>query len=192
MLKNLDKYKLVLASKSPRRQMLLKELGLDFSLRTKDTNENFSEELAADQIAEHLAHRKAEAFKNEMADDELIITADTIVVADNKVLNKPETVEEAHSMLRFLSGKMHRVYTGVCLLSKNKMSCFTDETKVYFREFTDSEIAFYVENYKPFDKAGSYGAQEWLGYVGVERIEGSYFNVMGLPVHKLYLELQQF
>jgi septum formation protein len=143
-------------------------------------------------IALHLAEKKAQAFNGDLQPAELLITADTIVVAGNHVLNKPGNVEEAHTMLRFLSGRMHKVYTGVCLKTLEKQVLFYDETKVFFRDLTDTEIAFYVENYKPFDKAGSYGAQEWLGYVGVERIEGSYFNVMGLPVHKLYMELSKF
>jgi len=192
MLQNLNKYRIILASRSPRRQFLVKELGLKFEVKTKETEEDFHLHLQNEHIALHLAEKKALAFEQDLQENELIITADTIVVAENRVINKPESVEEAHAMLRFLSGKMHRVYTGVCIKSKEKQVLFYDETKVFFRELTDTEIAFYVENYKPFDKAGSYGAQEWMGYVGVERIEGSYFNVMGLPVHKLYLELQQF
>lgn len=192
MLSNLSKYRITLASRSPRRQFLLRELGIDFEVRTKETEEDFGNHLQNEAVALHLAEKKALAFEDDIQPDELIITADTIVVAENHVINKPENVTEAHAMLRFLSGKMHQVYTGVCIKSKEKQVLFYDETKVFFRELTDAEIAFYVENYKPFDKAGSYGAQEWMGYVGVERIEGSYFNVMGLPVHKLYLELQQF
>jgi septum formation protein len=192
MLDNLSKYNIILASKSPRRQMLLKELGLSFTIKTKDTEEDFSDHLIGEEIALHLAEKKAHAFDNEMSPNDLIITADTIVVAEGKVLNKPANASEAKEMLRFLSGKMHLVFTGVCLHSKEKTTCFTDETKVFFRPLSETEIDFYVENYQPFDKAGSYGAQEWMGYVGVERIEGSYFNVMGLPVHKLYLELAGF
>jgi septum formation protein len=183
---------IVLASKSPRRHELLRGLGIAFEIRTRDTDESFADQLQNEEIALFLAEVKAKAMTDSMQDNELIITADTIVCLDEEVLNKPQSADEAHHMLRMLSGRMHRVYTGVCLMSYEKHQLFYDETRVYFRELSDEEIRYYVENYKPFDKAGSYGAQEWMGYVGVERIEGSYFNVMGLPVHKLYAELLRF
>lgn len=192
MLSELLKYRLVLASKSPRRQQLLKGLGVEFEIRTRDTDESFSNALQNEEIALYLAEVKADAMSDTLKTGELIVTADTIVCLGNEVLNKPSDAEEACKMLKALSGQMHRVYTGVCLTAVEKQRLFFDETKVFFRNLTEEEIAYYVENYRPYDKAGSYGAQEWMGYVGVERIEGSYFNVMGLPVHKLYTELLNF
>jgi septum formation protein len=192
MLSELLKYRLVLASKSPRRQQLLKGLGVEFEIRTRDTDESFSNALQNEEIALYLAEVKADAMSDTLKTGELIVTADTIVCLGNEVLNKPSDAEEACKMLKALSGQMHRVYTGVCLTTLEKQRLFFDETKVFFRNLTEEEIAYYVENYRPYDKAGSYGAQEWMGYVGVERIEGSYFNVMGLPVHKLYTELLNF
>lgn len=185
-------YKIVLASKSPRRQFLLKELGLDFELRTKEVDENFPHTLKREEIPLYLCEHKAAAFNETLADDELIITADTVVWVNNKVLNKPEDKVEAVEMLVELSGTMHEVFTGVCLLSKHKKAVFFDRTEVYFKELSAEEIEFYIETYKPYDKAGAYGAQEWIGYVAVEKIVGSYFNVMGLPVHKLYEQLKSF
>lgn len=135
------------------------------------------------------AKKKAMAFPRTLADGEILITADTIVWVDGIVLNKPDGEFEAKQMLQLLSGKMHQVFTGVCITSPHRKVSFTDETKVYFKHFTDAEIDFYIKNYKPFDKAGSYGAQDWLGLIGVEKIEGSYFNVMGLPIHRVYEEL---
>lgn len=192
MLSELLKYHIVLASKSPRRQQLLNGLGVEFEIRTRDTDETFSNTLHNEQIALYLAEIKAQAMSDTLKPGELIITADTIVCLGNEVLNKPADEAEACKMLKALSGQMHRVYTGVCLTTREKQRLFFDETKVFFRNLTEEEIAYYVENYRPYDKAGSYGAQEWMGYVGVERIEGSYFNVMGLPVHKLYTELLNF
>ncbi len=192
MLEKLVAYKIVLASKSPRRQQLLRDLGLEFEIRTRDTDEGFDSSMKNEEIALYLAGVKARAISDTIGHNELIITADTIVCLGDEVLNKPQTVQEAQQMLRMLSGKMHRVFTGVSLLTSENQKLFYDETKVFFRELSEKEIVYYVEKYRPFDKAGSYGAQEWMGFVGVERIEGSYFNVMGLPVHKLYTELLQF
>lgn len=211
MLKDkLKKYHIILASKSPRRQFLLKELGLDFEIRTKDTDESFPKKLKGKQIALYLCKKKADAFRNELKPKDVLITADTIVWLGNTVLNKPSNYKEAVKMLKMLSGKMHTVYTGVCItspprpngkktgrvspLSKEKgttAKCFVVSTKVHFKELSSKEIHFYVTNYKPYDKAGAYGAQEWVGYVGVEKIIGSYFNVMGLPVKELYEELMK-
>jgi septum formation protein len=206
----LKKYNIILASKSPRRQFLLKELGLNFEIRTKDTDESFPRKLKGKQIALYLCKKKANAFKGELKPKDLLITADTIVWVNNKVLNKPADYKEAVKMLKMLSGKMHVVYTGVCISSYSpfqrgaptkvlrasragdvKLHAFTVSTKVFFKKLTAKEIAFYVTNYKPYDKAGAYGAQEWIGYVGVEKIIGSYFNVMGLPVKELYEELMR-
>lgn len=196
----LRKYNLILASKSPRRQFLLKELGLDFEIRTKDTDESFPKKLKGKQIALYLCKKKAEAFKNELKPKDLLITSDTIVWINGKVLNKPADYKEAVKMLRMLSGKMHTVYTGVCIgcLSPSRggkgevsFRTFSVSTKVFFKKLSDKEIDFYVSTYKPYDKAGAYGAQEWIGYVGVKKIIGSYFNVMGLPVKELYEELMK-
>lgn len=189
---DLKKYKFILASKSPRRQFLLKDLGLDFEVHTKEVDESFPEELKAQEIPLYLCKKKADAFDGELNDNTIVITADTIVWIDGQVLNKPENFEDAVRMLKLLSGKMHEVYTGVCIKSKNKSKAFHSLTKVYFKTLNDSEIEYYIKNFHPYDKAGSYGAQEWIGYIAVERIEGSYFNVMGLPLRELYEELLTF
>lgn len=185
-------YKIVLASKSPRRQQLLEQLNLPFTVRTKDTDEAFSAELKAQEIPIYLSEKKAAAFANELANDELLITADTVVWIDNKVLNKPADEAEALQMLQLLNGNMHQVFTGVCLKTNQKQISFYDETKVWFSKLSDDELKFYINNYKPFDKAGSYGAQDWIGLVGINKLSGSYFNVMGLPVHLLYQNLKLF
>ncbi len=187
-----DRYKVVLASKSPRRQALLKEIVPDFSVQLYDTAETYPSTLKGAQIVEHLANLKASAFDGELADNQLLITADTIVWIDDMVLGKPKDRSGAIAMLRQLSGRKHTVFTGVCLKTNQKKSVFSVATDVFFRPLDDSEITYYVDTFKPFDKAGSYGIQEWIGYVGVERIEGSYFNVMGLPVQRLYQELKKF
>lgn len=183
------KYKIILASGSPRRQQLLRDMGLTFAVRSLDADESFPPEKRGADIARYLCEKKARAYPDKLADRELLITADTIVWVDDTVLNKPESEFEAKQMLRLLSGKMHQVFTGVCLQTAEAMHSFTDETKVWFKELSDEEIQHYIRIYKPFDKAGSYGAQDWLGLIGVNRIDGSYFNVMGLPVHRLYEEL---
>jgi len=188
----LKKYKLILASKSPRRQYLLKELGLDFEVHTKEVDETFPETLKAQDIPLYLCKKKADAFNEELADNTVVITADTIVWIGNQVLNKPENFDDAVRMLKLLSGKMHEVYTGVCLRSNNKTKSFYALTKVYFKTLSQQEIEYYINNFNPYDKAGAYGAQEWIGYIAVEKIEGSYFNVMGLPVRELYEELLKF
>lgn len=191
MLQNLP-YKIVLASKSPRRQFLIKELGLSYELRTLDVDESFPESLGREEIPLYLCERKADAFLSDLAEDELLITADTIVWINNKVLNKPGDKAEALEMLTELSGNVHEVYTGVCLMTKYKKVVFYDKTEVYFKHLSPAEIEFYIDTYQPYDKAGAYGAQEWIGYIAVEKIVGSYFNVMGLPVHKLYEQLRTF
>ena len=181
-----------MASKSPRRQALLKEIVPDFSVQLRDTAETYPSTLKGAQIVEHLANLKASAFDGELADNQLLITADTIVWIDDMVLGKPKDRSGAIAMLRQLSGRKHTVFTGVCLKTNQKKNVFSVATDVFFRPLDDSEITYYVDTFKPFDKAGSYGIQEWIGYVGVERIEGSYFNVMGLPVQRLYQELKKF
>ena len=200
----LSKYNIILASKSPRRQFLLKELGLDFEVRVKDVDESFPQKLKGEKIALYLCRKKAEAFSNELKPNDLLITSDTIVWIGNKVLNKPKNYKEAVKMLCMLSGKMHTVYTGVCIgclsparggahavAGEVSYGTFVVSTKVFFKKLSDKEIDFYVTNYKPYDKAGAYGAQEWIGYVGVKKIIGSYFNVMGLPVRELYEEMMK-
>ena len=193
----LSNYNIILASKSPRRRFLLKELGLDFEIRTKEVDESFPKKLKGKQIALYLCKKKAEAFIHELKSNDLLITADTIVWINNQVLNKPADYKDAVRMLKLLSGKMHTVYTGVCLSLPSpkgeglRVRSFSVSTKVYFKKLTDKEIDFYVLNYKPYDKAGAYGAQEWIGYVGVKKIIGLYFNVMGLPVKELYEELMK-
>lgn len=191
-LEKLNNYDIILASKSPRRQQLLTDLGISFRVETADTPENFPEEMERDEIPVYLAEIKAKVFEENLRENQIIITADTIVWLDGKVLNKPENYTEGFSMLKSLSGKKHQVLTGVCLLSMSKKLSFVVSTDVWFKNLTDSEINYYLENYKPFDKAGGYGIQEWIGYIGINRIEGSYFNVMGLPVSELYLELLSF
>jgi septum formation protein len=191
-MKDLKKHNLILASKSPRRQYLMKELGLEFEVHTKDVDESFPENLKAQEIPLYLCQKKADAFDEELTDNTIVITADTIVWIDNQVLNKPENFDDAVRMLKLLSGKKHEVYTGVCLRSKHKTKTFYALTNVYFKELSQEEIEYYINNFNPYDKAGAYGAQEWIGYIAVEKIEGSYFNVMGLPVRELYEELLKF
>lgn len=183
---------IILASKSPRRHDLLKGLGIDFEIRTKDVDESFSEDLKGAAIPEFLARKKADAFRSEMAGNELVITSDTVVCLGDSVFNKPETEDEAVEMIATLSGKSHEVITGICLTTVSKQTVFSDVTKVYFAQLDNAEIEWYVKHYKPYDKAGAYGIQEWIGYIGIEKIEGSFYNVMGLPTQKLYVELKQF
>lgn len=179
---------LLLGSKSPRRQELLKGAGIDYTLITIDSDEDFSEDMDGEKVAEYLAIKKAEAFEGDL-ENKILLTADTTVFLEGEIINKPLDEEDAIKMLSKLSGKMHTVFTGVCLRSKNKEIAFTDKTNVYFKKLTKEQIEFYVLNYKPLDKAGAYGIQDWIGYIGVEKIEGDFFNVMGLPVNRVYDEL---
>ena len=193
MFENLKKYKIVLASNSPRRKELLGGLGLPFDVRTKQgIDESYPEGLNGEQIALHISKKKAEAYKSDMADDELIITADTIVYVDGEVLGKPKDKEDARRMFKLMSGREHQVITGVCVVAKEKTMQFASVTDVTFTQLEDEEIDYYINNYKPYDKAGAYGIQEWIGYVGITGIHGSYFNVVGLPVQRLYTALKQF
>ncbi|WP_372775517.1 Maf family nucleotide pyrophosphatase [Mangrovibacterium sp.] len=182
----------MLASASPRRQQLLDELGLKFEVRPSDSDEFYPEELGMTAIPEYLAQLKADSLTQNMADDELIITADTIVWKDEKVLGKPADRNEAFDMLKSLSGSQHQVITGMYLQSINKKVSFHAVTEVWFDEMSDDEINYYIDKYQPYDKAGAYGIQEWIGFVGIYKIEGSFYNVMGLPVHKLYQHLKEF
>ena len=184
--------RLLLASNSPRRRQLLTELGLPYEIRLKEVDETFPPHLHRAEIAEYLAARKAAAYAPDLAPSELLLTADTIVCLDEDVLNKPADAAEARRMLHRLQGRAHDVFTGVCLLhGDGRQVVFSDQTTVHFRPLTAAEINFYVESYKPLDKAGAYGAQDWIGMVAVTRLEGSYFNVMGLPVHRVYEELEK-
>lgn len=192
ILEDLKKYKFILASKSPRRQYLLKELGLNFEVHTKEVDESFPDTLKAQEIPLYLCKKKADAFQEEIDESTIVITADTIVWVNEQVLNKPENYEDAVRMLELLSGQMHEVFTGVCLKSKNKTKTFYAVTKVYFKKLTKEEIDYYITNYKPYDKAGAYGAQEFIGYIAIDKIEGTYFNVMGLPLRELYENLLSF
>jgi septum formation protein len=189
---SLNKYRIILASRSPRRQQLLKELGLRFDIVTKEYTEVYPDGLNGEEIARYVAREKALSFKNEISDDEIVITADTIVWCDNKVLGKPVDYEDAIRILKEISGNTHEVITGVCLLSSSKERTFSVSTKVTFETLTEEDIRYYIDKFKPFDKAGAYGIQEWIGLVACSHIEGSYFNVVGLPVQRLYKELQQF
>lgn len=192
-LRLVEGYKVILASNSPRRKELLAGLGIDFSVRIiKDIDESYPASLRGEDIPVFISGKKAEAYRRTMAEDELIITADTIVYDNDKVLGKPSSREEAINMLTELSGHAHEVITGVTICTRDKMKQFASTSKVFFDNLTAEEIEYYVDKYRPYDKAGSYGIQEWIGFVGVTRIEGSYFNVMGLPIQRLYKELKAF
>jgi septum formation protein len=188
----LNNFRIILASRSPRRQQLLRELGLKFDVVIKDYNEAYPEGLSGDEIARYVALEKVKTFINEISDNEIVITADTIVWCNNKVLGKPVDYEDAVSIIKEISGNTHEVITAVCIFSNFRESIFTVSTKVTFETLSDEEIRYYVENFKPFDKAGAYGIQEWIGIVACSHIEGSYFNVVGLPVQRLYKELLGF
>ena len=186
----LKNYNIILASGSPRRQAFFKELNIDFKIQVLPVEENFPENLSKAEITDYLAKLKASAFKN-LSDSDILITSDTIVWKDEKALNKPENASDAKRMLQALSGQMHEVITSVCFTSKNFQLTVNDTTKVWFRPLSEAEIEYYITNYKPFDKAGSYGIQEWIGYIGIEKIEGCYFNVMGLPTRLVYKTLTE-
>ncbi|MEZ5106784.1 MAG: Maf-like protein [Draconibacterium sp.] len=186
------KYNFILASKSPRRQELLNSLGIEFEVRTEDTEEDFPEDLKKEEIPVYLAKSKAEPFFKQLNENDLLITADTIVWLNGEVLGKPANKEEAVSMLRKLSGKKHEVISGVCLTSNTKNKAFYSISEVQFKELSSAEIDFYVSKFNPLDKAGAYGIQEWIGFIGITHIEGSFYNVMGLPIQKLYEEIQKF
>ena len=193
MLDNLKNYHVVLASNSPRRRMLLEGLDIPFEVKVlPDIDESYPADMPLEQVAEHIACEKAAAYKPLMGDDELIITADTIVIVGGQVLGKPHDSGDAARMLRMLSDCTHRVVTGVCLMTKGRVRRFSATTDVTFKHLSDEEIAYYLEKYRPYDKAGAYGVQEWIGYVGVSSITGSFYNVMGFPVQRVYNELASF
>jgi septum formation protein len=187
MLKNkLQKYKLILASGSPRRQQFFKDLDLDFEIRLKEIEEIFPLELKAEEITNYLAELKASAFEDELNDNEILITSDTIVWFNDKALGKPKDAQDAFEILKSLSNATHEVITSVCFKTKLEAKVIYEVTQVTFNILSDEAINYYIEKYKPFDKAGAYGIQEWIGFVGVSKIEGSYANVMGMPTDKVY------
>ena len=184
MLKNLHSKSVFLASKSPRRKELLESIGISFEIKLKDTNEDFSSSMDIYKVAEFLAIKKANAF--EPKQNEIFITADTVVICECKILNKPKNRNEAEKMLRLLSDNKHEVITGVCIKTFEKNISFLEKTEVYFKSLTKEEIDFYILNYQPFDKAGGYGIQEWIGKIGIKEIKGDYYNVVGFPLARLY------
>lgn len=186
-----NKHRIILASGSPRRQQFLKELDVDFEIQLKDIEEIYPEHLQAEEITNFLAKLKASAFALDLDDNDILITSDTIVWLNNKALGKPKDYDDAFEMLTEMSGTTHKVITSVCLKTTDKEIIFYEETLVTFTKLSSDEIKYYLNNYKPFDKAGSYGIQEWIGLVAIEKIEGSYANVVGLPTHRLYEELMK-
>lgn len=188
---SMTKIPIILGSQSPRRKQLLTAMGLTFEVVVRNTEENILPNITSDEVVQHIALEKARAFAD-IADMNLIITADTIVVLKEHILGKPKSEKEAMKMLESLSGKMHSVKTGVCLFHKYEQYSFVETTHVYFRELTDEEILYYVQTYKPYDKAGGYGVQEWIGLTAIDRVEGDFYNVMGLPTARLYKELKEF
>ncbi len=193
MLSNLNKYKVLLASKSPRRRELLQQLRVPFNVITiGGIDESFPESKPLLEVPQYISATKADAYQHKITGNELVITADTMVICDNKILGKPKDMEEARHMLRLLSGRTHQVATGVTITTAYKRTSFTTVTNVTFATISDEDIDYYVENFVPLDKAGAYGIQEWIGAIAVSDIEGSFYNVMGLPVHRLYQELKLF
>jgi septum formation protein len=185
------RYPLILASGSPRRRQLLEQLGLAFSIEVRPTDEAFPPDMPVGEVAEFLARQKAESFTTE-ARRAIVLCADTVVIIDNDILNKPADAAEARRMLRWLSGRAHEVRTGVCLRSPAGLTSFTDVATVYFAPLTDAQIDYYIRVCQPFDKAGAYGAQDFMGLMGIERLEGSFYTVMGLPTHLVFNALRQF
>lgn len=193
MLENLSKYKVLLASKSPRRRELLSTLRVPFSaVSLGGIDESYPDDMPCEEVPQFLANKKADAYLETIRENEMIITADTLVMMDGKIYGKPKDAEDAKKILRELSGKTHKVVSGVCILTTRQRTSFTSETKVKFARISNDDIEYYVDNFMPLDKAGAYGIQEWIGCVAVESMEGSFYNVMGLPVHRLYKELKLF
>lgn len=189
----LKNYRLILASQSPRRRQLLEDADIEFTLAPRfECEESFPSELPAAEVAEYLARLKSEAYPEPLGESDILLTADTVVIAEGQILGKPADRAEAIAMITLLSGRDHEVVTGTTLRSKDKVQSFSVSSKVRFRVLDAEEIEYYVDSYRPFDKAGAYGIQEWIGYVGIERLEGSFYNVMGLPVQRLYCELKGF
>ena len=191
-LSNLKNKKIILASNSPRRQELLKGLEVEFEVKVNSVDETIPKDIQAEYVAAYLSKLKSEAFDDELAENEILITSDTVVISDGHVLGKPNSEEEAFDMLKSLSGATHSVMTAVTFRDKTRQITLEDETIVTFRFLEEDEIWHYIHRYKPMDKAGAYGIQEWLGFMGVERIEGSYYNVMGFPLHLIYTQLKKW
>ena len=186
-------YHIILASNSPRRKELLRGLDIAFDVRVQpDIAEDYPADTAPADVAAYISREKANAYKDTIAENELIITADTVVIVGNEILGKPHDDAEAKDMLHKISGRKHQVVTGVCLTTTEKQRCFSVSTDVTFKNLKEEEIDYYIETYRPLDKAGAYGIQEWIGYIGVTALEGSYFNVMGLPVQRIWEELNAF
>ncbi|MBR2777110.1 MAG: septum formation protein Maf [Prevotella sp.] len=187
----MKKYNIILASNSPRRKELLSRLGVPFEVRVlKDIDESYPETTPVSEVAQFIAGKKADVYRLVMGDDELIITADTVVIVGNEILGKPADADDAARMLRALSGRTHQVTTGVCMVAKDQDRRFSVTTDVTFKQLTDEEISYYIQTYKPYDKAGAYGIQEWIGCIGVTGLSGSYYNVMGLPIQRIYQVLK--
>lgn len=188
---DLPNINIILGSKSPRRKLLMSELQWPVLIESIDVDESYPENLSPQEIAVYLSELKSRHYHKPLKNSDLLITADTLVALGDDVLMKPNSKDEASEMLKRLSGKKHEVITGVSLRTSENLHSFYDLSEVYFNELSDEDVQYYIENYKPFDKAGAYGAQEWLGYVGIRKIVGSYFNIMGLPIDRVYLEIQK-
>ncbi|MFT7330870.1 MAG: septum formation protein [Roseivirga sp.] len=187
----LKDYSIILASGSPRRQQFLKDLGIDYTIKLREVEEIYPSTLKGVEITDYLAELKSSSFDN-LKKNEILITSDTIVWLENKAIGKPKDRKDAINILKSISGKKHEVMTSICLKTRDSIKIVNDTTQVYFKILTQEEIEYYLDTFEPYDKAGAYGIQDWIGYIGVEKIEGSFFNVMGLPVHKLYTELLKF
>lgn len=196
MVETLDKlkrYRIILASASPRRKELLSKLDIDFTVKTLcDVDESFPASLPVVQVPQYISRKKADAYRQEMQENDMVITADTVVAVGRRILGKPKSAEEARVMLKLLSDRYHRVVTGVTIMTAKRTETFATVSRVRFTRLNDEEIDYYISKYKPFDKAGAYGIQEWIGMVGITELNGSYFNVMGLPVQRLYAKLKEF
>ncbi|MDA3882790.1 MAG: Maf family nucleotide pyrophosphatase [Bacteroidales bacterium] len=188
----LASFSVVLGSKSPRRTQLLRDLGIEFEVCSKDVDESFSNDMHVEDVPQFLAEKKFLSIAEDIDENTFLITADTVVILDNEILHKPSGIEDAWNMLRKLSGKTHKVLTGVCFGTQQKHKSFVSYSNVCMTDLSDEEVQYYIEEYKPFDKAGAYGVQEWIGFVGVESIFGSYYNIMGLPVQALYRQIMNF
>ena len=192
-LDKLKRYRIILASASPRRKELLSKLDIDFIVKTLyDVDESFPASLPVVQVPQYISRKKADAYCQEMQENDMVITADTVVAVGRRILGKPKSAEEARVMLKLLSDRYHRVVTGVTIMTAKRTETFATVSRVRFTRLNDEEIDYYISKYKPFDKAGAYGIQEWIGMVGITELNGSYFNVMGLPVQRLYAKLKEF
>lgn len=192
-LDKLKRYRIILASASPRRKELLSKLDIDFTVKVlHDVDESFPASLSVVQVPQYISRKKADAYRQEMQENDMVITADTVVAVGRRILGKPKSAEEARTMLKLLSDRYHRVVTGVTIMTAKRTETFATVSRVRFTRLNDEEIDYYISKYKPFDKAGAYGIQEWIGMVGITELNGSYFNVMGLPVQRLYAKLKEF